>query len=91
MLRRGSTAGSVSTTGSAPKQCHTLPLSLEVARELVRMTPDDPETVRGDCSFCGETVTSRHAIIHYETAGGDPGVWAECPSCGEIVDPTHAQ
>ncbi|WP_455768282.1 DUF7837 family putative zinc-binding protein [Halorubrum ezzemoulense] len=55
------------------------------------MTPDDPETVRGDCSFCGETVTSRHAIIHYETAGGDTGVWAECPSCGEIVDPTHAQ
>jgi len=60
-------------------------LSLEVARELVRMTPDDPETVRGDCSFwCGETVTGRHAIIHYETAGGDPCVWAECPSCGEM-------
>ena len=67
------------------------PSPLEVASKLVRMTPDDPETVRGDCSFCGETVTSRHAIIHYETAGGDPGVWAECPSCGEIVDPTYAQ
>jgi len=90
-LRRGSTAGPVSTTGSAPKQCHTLPLPLEIARELVRMTPDDLETVRGDCSFCGETVTGRHAIIHYETAGGDPGVWAECPSCGEIVDPTDAR
>ncbi|WP_455549936.1 DUF7837 family putative zinc-binding protein [Halorubrum ezzemoulense] len=55
------------------------------------MTTDDPETVRGDCSFCGETVTGQHAIIHYETAGGDPGVWAECPGCGEIVDPTDAQ
>lgn len=90
-MKRGSKAGSVSPTGPALKQCHTLPLSLEVARELVRMTPDDPETVRGDCSFCGETVTGRHAIIHYETAGGDPCVWAECPSCGEIVDPTNAQ
>ncbi|WP_449404445.1 DUF7837 family putative zinc-binding protein [Halorubrum persicum] len=55
------------------------------------MTPNDPETVRGDCSFCGETVTGRHAIIHYETADGDTGVWAECHSCGEIVDPTDAQ
>ncbi|WP_455549937.1 DUF7837 family putative zinc-binding protein [Halorubrum ezzemoulense] len=52
------------------------------------MTPDDPETIRGDCSFCGETVTGRHALIHYETTDGDPGVWAECPSCGEVVDPT---
>jgi len=51
------------------------------------MTPDDPETVRGDCSFCGETVTGRHAIIHYETAGGDPCVWAECPSCGGSLTP----
>ncbi|MGQ3330652.1 DUF7837 family putative zinc-binding protein [Halorubrum sp. FL23] len=55
------------------------------------MAPNDPETVRGDCSFCGETVTGRHTIILYETAGGGPSVWAECPSCGEIVDPTHAQ
>ncbi|WP_445972123.1 DUF7837 family putative zinc-binding protein [Halorubrum miltondacostae] len=55
------------------------------------MTPNDPETVRGDCSFCGETVTGRHVIIYYETAGGNTGVWAECPRCGEIVDPTDAQ
>ena len=55
------------------------------------MSPDDPETVCGDCSFCGETVTSRHAIIHYETAGDDPDVWGEYPDCGEIVDPTDAQ
>jgi len=55
------------------------------------MTPNDPETVRGDYSFCGETVTRQHAIIHYETASGEPGVWAECPDCGEIVDPINAQ
>ena len=55
------------------------------------MTPDNPETVCGDCSFCGETVTGRHAIIEYETASGEPGVWAECPGCSEIVDPINAQ
>jgi hypothetical protein len=53
------------------------------------MTPDNPETVRGTCSFCDETVTGRHAIIEYETANGKPGVWAECPGCGKIVDPIN--
>ncbi|WP_195155685.1 hypothetical protein [Halorubrum sp. AJ67] len=55
------------------------------------MTSNNPEAVRGTCSFCGERVTGRHAIIHYETAGGEPGMWAECPGCGEIVDPINAQ
>ncbi|WP_080510146.1 DUF7837 family putative zinc-binding protein [Halorubrum distributum] len=55
------------------------------------MSPNDPETVRGDCSFCGETVTRQHAVIHYETASGEPGVWAECPDYGEIVDPINTQ
>ncbi len=52
------------------------------------MAPDNQKTVRGPCSFCGETVTDRHVIIRYETAAGEPGLWAECPNCGEIVDPT---
>ncbi|WP_439331102.1 DUF7837 family putative zinc-binding protein [Halorubrum ezzemoulense] len=52
------------------------------------MAPNNSEIVRGACSFCGETVTGRHAIIRYETATGTPGMWAECPGCGEIVDPT---
>jgi RNase P subunit RPR2 len=55
------------------------------------MNPDNPEMMRGTCSFCGETVTGQHAIIDYETASGEPGVWAECPSCGEIVDLINAQ
>jgi|AntRauMinimDraft_3_1070383.scaffolds.fasta_scaffold00475_5 hypothetical protein len=56
----------------------------------MRMAPNNSETGRGTCSFCGETVTDRHAIIHDETTGGEPGVWAECPGCGEIVDPINA-
>ncbi|TKX36633.1 hypothetical protein EXE52_16290 [Halorubrum sp. CGM4_25_10-8A] len=67
------------------------PSPLKGAADLVRMTPNNPETVRGTCSFCGETVTGRHAIIEYETASGEPGVWAECPDCGEIVDPINGQ
>ena len=88
-MREQSRVGPTNRT-SSKTESHALS-RLEVARELVRMSPDDPETVRGDCSFCGETVTSRHAIIHYETAGDDPDVWAEYPGCGEIVDPTDAQ
>lgn len=90
-LRWRSRAESIEMTGPIPKQCHTHPLPLKVAPDIVRMAPDNPEAVRGTCSFCGETVTGRHAIIHYETADREPGVWAECPSCGEIVDPIDAQ
>ena len=64
---------------------------LKEAPEIVRMTTDNSEMVRGTCSFCGETVTGRHAIIEYETASGDPGVWAECSGCGEIVDPINGK
>ena len=55
------------------------------------MAPDDPETVCGTCSFCGEAITGQHAIIEYETASGEPGVWAECPGCSEIVDPINGK
>jgi predicted RNA-binding Zn-ribbon protein involved in translation (DUF1610 family) len=67
-------------------RCHTLPSPYNES-EHIRMAPDNREAVRGPCSFCGETVTGRHVIIRYETAAGEPGLWAECPNCGEIVDP----
>jgi len=41
----------------------------------------------GDCSFCGETVTGRHAIIHYETAGGDPCVWVNGGAVARSLTP----
>jgi len=28
-------------------------------------------------------------LIDYETAAGERGVWADCPECGEVVDPTR--
>lgn len=41
----------------------------------------------GSCQFCGAPVADRHVIIRYETEDGATGAWAECPECGEIVDP----
>lgn len=55
------------------------------------MGPENRKPIHGPCQFCGATVTQRHVIIQYETAAGDVGVWADCPDCGEIVDPTDAQ
>lgn len=52
------------------------------------METPDPETVLGACTFCGETVTDRYVIIEYGRESGELGVWAECPGCHEIVDPT---
>lgn len=52
------------------------------------METTDSDTVLGACTFCGETVADRHVIIEYERESGELGVWAQCPGCREIVDPT---
>ncbi|SEA39949.1 hypothetical protein SAMN04488065_2950 [Haloplanus vescus] len=57
----------------------------------MRMAPDNRQAVLGTCSFCGDNVTEGYVILRYETTAGEPGVWAECPGCGEVVDPTNAQ
>lgn len=51
------------------------------------MSPHD--TSLGTCPLCGDAVSEHDVVIEYETAGGDPGVWAECPGCLDIVDPTR--
>lgn len=51
------------------------------------MAPGHRETALGGCSFCGAAITIRHVIIEYNTTAGEPDRWAECPNCGEIVDP----
>lgn len=57
----------------------------------MKMASDTPDTVPSACSFCGKTITKHHVLIQYETTTGERGLWAECPSCGEIVDPIDDQ
>lgn len=40
----------------------------------------------GSCPFCNATVPETRVLIEYETAEGSE-LWAECPSCTEVVDP----
>lgn len=41
----------------------------------------------GSCPRCGAAVGSVDVLIEYEDADGETAVWAECPGCGEVVDP----
>lgn len=41
----------------------------------------------GDCPNCGTTITGIDVLVEYETADGDMAVWADCPGCGDVVDP----
>ncbi|MFB6301485.1 MAG: hypothetical protein ABEH78_01285 [Haloferacaceae archaeon] len=52
------------------------------------MHPND--AVLGPCPLCGEAVSERDVVIEYETSAGEPGIWAECPGCLEIVDPRRS-
>lgn len=40
----------------------------------------------GVCPRCGESIYQWHVLVEYES-GNDPRYWAECPDCGEVVDP----
>ena len=39
------------------------------------------------CPGCGEEIPSGWTLIEYEKADGTVGIWAECPSCEEVVSP----
>lgn len=41
----------------------------------------------GICRFCGAAIFEGAVMIRYTRDDGSDAVWAECPDCGEIVDP----
>lgn len=41
----------------------------------------------GDCPECDVSVPASRLLIEYESTDG-PGVFAECPACGDVVTPT---
>jgi endogenous inhibitor of DNA gyrase (YacG/DUF329 family) len=41
----------------------------------------------GHCPECGQSVPRGWALIEYERANGERGVFAECPSCEAVVRP----
>jgi len=41
----------------------------------------------GRCPECEADISEPWVLIEYEKSDGTPGVWAECPGCGEVVDP----
>mgnify|MGYP002760476312 CR=1 FL=1 len=47
----------------------------------------DPDATIGTCPNCERALRRTHVLIDYETAAGERGVWADCPECGEVVDP----
>lgn len=48
----------------------------------------NPNAVLGECPQCGREITRTYLLIEYKTADGTEGVWAECPECADVVDPT---
>lgn len=44
-------------------------------------------SILGRCPVCDETIPSGGLLIEYETSGGWPQMYAECPSCAEVVHP----
>jgi predicted RNA-binding Zn-ribbon protein involved in translation (DUF1610 family) len=44
-------------------------------------------SVLGRCPECGADISRAWLLIEYEKTDGTTGIWAECPTCGEVVSP----
>ncbi|WP_449406655.1 DUF7837 family putative zinc-binding protein [Natrinema saccharevitans] len=42
----------------------------------------------GNCPFCNATVPKHQSSIEFET-NGEQRVFADCPECGDIVEPEN--
>lgn len=45
------------------------------------------ESLLGTCPECDEAIPVGWKLIEYEQTDGSIGVFAECPSCTEVVRP----
>ena len=57
----------------------------EPLMRLLRTGEESSAEIIGDLAMltCAQQV---HAFVHH--SDGEPGVWAECPGCRDVVDPT---
>lgn len=44
-------------------------------------------TVLGQCPDCETPIPRGYLLIEYETDGGWPEMFAECPECEDVVHP----
>jgi NAD-dependent SIR2 family protein deacetylase len=49
------------------------------------MSPDSSSL--GHCPDCGRSIPPGWKLIEYEQEDGSMGVFAECPSCEEVIKP----
>lgn len=48
----------------------------------------DPQPVIGRCPSCTVAISREHLLFETEfEAGSEPVSYAECPSCGDVVNP----
>lgn len=48
--------------------------------------PTDDSSL-GRCPDCGEPISDVWLLVEYTKNDGTDGVWAECPSCEDVVTP----
>lgn len=41
----------------------------------------------GHCPNCGEEIPDAWHLVEYTTDTGGTGIWAECPTCEDVVAP----
>jgi len=48
--------------------------------------PDDTH-ILGRCPDCGDEIPEAWLLVEYTKDDGADGIWAECPTCEDVVAP----
>jgi len=72
-------------TRLTPNQYPTFGWKRYVTRSLPPLMTGDPPL--GRCPKCGEELSIAYILVEYEKDDGTTGIWAECPTCDEVVSP----
>lgn len=60
--------------------------SLSHAPSIPLSMPDDTQ-ILGRCPDCGDEIPEAWLLVEYTKDDGTEGIWAECPTCEDVVAP----
>jgi hypothetical protein len=74
-------------TKSLPSGQRAIHMEGPVTRSFHPVSMPTDDSSLGQCPDCGERISDAWLLVEYSRDDGTDGVWAECPSCEDVVAP----
>jgi hypothetical protein len=74
-------------TKRLPSGRHAIHVEGPVPRSFHPVSMPTDDSLLGRCPDCGDPISDAWLLVEYSEDDGTDGVWAECPSCEDVVAP----